>query len=118
MEERVRAVMPFSRGFLYSGNLLIILYIYLILNGSIVKKQRGKCLSCTSSILYVSELLACSRPVYNGNMRRKTVKHKQFGNSMYFLLGSRLFINTSIAIILLRLSGDIILGLCLKSLVV
>ena len=26
---------------------------------------------------------------------------------MYFLLGSRLFINTSIAIILLRLSGDI-----------
>ncbi|CAB4036183.1 Hypothetical predicted protein, partial [Paramuricea clavata] len=99
--------MAFSRGFLCSRNLLIILYIYLILNGSIVKKQREKCLSCTSSILYVSELLACSRPVYNGNMRRKTVKHKPLGNSMYFLLGSRLFINTSIAIILLRLSGDI-----------
>ena len=114
----MRAVMPFSRGFLYSGNLLIILYIYMILNGSIVKKRRGICLSCTSSILYVSELLACSRPVYNGNMRRKTVKHKQFGNSMNFLLGSRLFLNTSIAIILLRLSGDIILVLCLKSLVV
>ena len=59
----------------------------MILNGSIVKKQRGKCLSCTSSILYVSELLACSRPVYNGNLniRRKTVKHKPLGNSTYFL---------------------------------
>jgi hypothetical protein len=103
----VRAVMAFSRGFLCSRNLLIILYIYLILNGSILKKQREKCLSCTSSILYVSELLACSRPVYNGNIRRKTVKRKPLENSTYFLLGSRLFINTSIAIILLRLSGDI-----------
>jgi hypothetical protein len=108
MEVRVRAVMAFSRGFLCSRNLLIILYIYLILNGSILKKQRGKCLSCTNSILYVSELLACSRPVYNGNIRRKTVNlRKPLGNSIYFLLGSRLFINTSIAIILLRLSGDI-----------
>jgi hypothetical protein len=37
----------------------------------------------------------------------KTVKYKPLGNSMYFLLGSILFRNTSIAIILLRLSGDI-----------
>ena len=103
----VRAVMAFSWGFLCSRNLLIILYIYLILNGSILKKQREKCLSCTSSILYLSELLAFSRPVYNGNIRRKTVKRKPLENSTYFLLGSRLFINTSIAIILLRLSGDI-----------
>jgi hypothetical protein len=52
-------------------------------------------------------LVKCSRPVYNGNIRRKTVKRKLLENSTYFLLGSRLFINTSIAIILLRLSGDI-----------
>jgi hypothetical protein len=52
-------------------------------------------------------LVKCSRPVYNGNIRRKTVKRKPLENSTYFLLGSRLFINTSIAIILLRLSGDI-----------
>jgi hypothetical protein len=56
--------------FCASAIYLIILYIYLILNASIVKKQRGKCLSCTSYILHVSELLACSRPVYNGNMRK------------------------------------------------
>ncbi len=78
----------------------------MILNGSILKNQKERCLSCTNSVLYVSELLACSRPA-NGNVRRKTVKQEPLANSTYFLLGSRLLINTSIAIILLRLSGDI-----------
>ena len=83
------------------------MYIYLILNGSILKNQKEKCLSWTNSILYVSELLACSRPAYNGNIQSKTIKQEPLANPTYFLLGSRLFINTSIAIILLRLSGDV-----------
>jgi hypothetical protein len=47
------------------------------------QKAKGKCLSCTISILYTCQNYSLVQDL--SPIRRKTVKHKPLGKSMYFL---------------------------------
>ena len=83
------------------------IYIYLVFGGITLKEQRNKSTDSSRAILFISEDIACSKPLYNAHSRRTTVKQRPLTNSTLFILGARLFLNSSVATILICLSGDV-----------
>ena len=102
MRHRV-IIMAVGHGFLCSRNFLLILHIYLVFGGTTLNEQRNKSTDFSRAIRFISEDIACSKP----HSRRTTVKHRPLTNSTLFILGARLFLNSSVATILLCLSGDV-----------
>ena len=74
-----------------------------IINTTTLIEQRNKFTDSSRAILFISEDIACSKPLYNAHSRRTTVKQRPLTNSTLFILGTRPLVAT----ILICLSGDV-----------
>ena len=74
----------------------------------IFKKEGHKHTASNRAITFISKELANEKPIFNGiSRRRKSRKPLRIEMSVWLLTGMRLFINASLAIMLIRLSGDV-----------
>ena len=72
------------------------------------KKEGQKHTASNRAITFISKELANEKPMFNGiPRRRKSRKPLRIEMSIWLLTGMRLFINASLAIMLIRLSGDV-----------
>ena len=97
--------MAVGHRFLRSYNLVIIVYIYLILGGITIQNKGRKHTENNRAITFISKELASHKPQFNGNSHKSTFKQKPLANSTLLLIGTRLFLKTSLAAILICLSG-------------
>ncbi len=98
--------MAVGHGFLRSYNLVLILYIYLILGGITFKNTRKNHLASNLAITFISKELASQQLPFNRICRKRNSK-KPLPISTLLLSGMRLFLNATLAVILLQLSGDV-----------
>ncbi len=98
--------MAVGHGFLRSYNLVLILYIYLILGGITFKNTRKNHLASNLAITFISKELASQQLIFNRICRKRNSK-KPLPISTLLLSGMRLFLNATLAVILLQLSGDV-----------
>ena len=95
-----------GHGILRSYNFVLILYIYLILGGKTFKYERINPTTSNLVITFISKQLASQQPLFN-DIRRNRKSRKPLPITNLLLIGMRLFMNAAIAVILIRLSGDV-----------
>ena len=93
-------------GILRSYNFVLILYIYLMLGGKTFKYERINPTTSNLVIIFISKQLASQQPLFN-DICRKRKSRKPLPITNLLLIGMRLLMNAAIAVILIRLSGDV-----------
>ena len=75
------------------------------MGGITIQNKGRKHTENNRAITFISKELASHKPQFNGNSHKSTFKRKPLANSTLLLIGTRLFLKTSLAAILICLSG-------------